>query len=577
MNTLSNFLKLLNNQEKKKFLFLIIMITLVAFSEAISIGSIIPLIKIVVDSEYIITLREFLNIEILNNASDKEFILIILASVFTLFSAKYIFVIIFYYFLHKFTFSLKYRLQTITFRNYLNKELSFFFKNNTSYLLRNITSEIDQFSVAISSYLIIVSEILIILALALLTIFTQSPVIILSLLFLTVFSFFCFKMIKKSTSKLGYERQRNIGNQLKTINDAFGLIIDIILLKKQNLFLNKFKFFSKKTNSSLFKHNFFKSLPRIIFEWVFLIIIISMLIYLIQQKDFSNSIANITFLTAIMFKLIPSFNKVFVSLQDIKFSSPVIEELNSNLLSVEKPINKNDFILKKFRFEEQVFRNIDFSYNNENYIFENLNLKIQKNKFIGIHGKSGSGKTTFINLLLGLLKPSKGEIIVNDQNIYDSLNQFQNIISYVPQDIYLIDSDIKENVSLEESENLNNHKIENIKKALQEAEFFSNNEIIDEKFLSLKVGQKGINLSGGQLQRVGIARAFYRKSQILILDEATRSLDNSTENEIIETLLKKKDELTIIMISHKIENFKYCDTIIEIKDKSILIKENHKI
>ena len=577
MNTLSNFLKLLNNQEKKKFLFLIIMITLVAFSEAISIGSIIPLIKIVVDSEYIITLREFLNLEILNNASDKEFILIILASVFTLFSAKYIFVIIFYYFLHKFTFSLKYRLQTITFRNYLNKELSFFFKNNTSYLLRNITSEIDQFSVAISSYLIIVSEILIILALALLTIFTQSPVIILSLLFLTVFSFFCFKMIKKSTSKLGYERQRNIGNQLKTINDAFGLIIDIILLKKQNLFLNKFKFFSKKTNNSLFKHNFFKSLPRIIFEWVFLIIIISMLIYLIQQKDFSNSIANITFLTAIMFKLIPSFNKVFVSLQDIKFSSPVIEELNSNLLSVEKPINKNDLILKKFRFEEQVFRNINFSYNNENYIFENLNLKIQKNKFIGIHGKSGSGKTTFINLLLGLLKPSKGEIIVNDQNIYDSLNQFQNIISYVPQDIYLIDSDIKENVSLEESENLNNHKIENIKKALQEAEFFSNNEIIDEKFLSLKVGQKGINLSGGQLQRVGIARAFYRKSQILILDEATRSLDNSTENEIIETLLKKKDELTIIMISHKIENFKYCDTIIEIKDKSILIKENHKI
>ena len=103
-----------------------------------------------------------------------------------------------------------------------------------------------------------------------------------------------------------------------------------------------------------------------------------MLIYLIQQKDFSNSIANITFLTAIMFKLIPSFNKVFVSLQDIKFSSPVIEELNSNLLSVEKPINKNDLILKKFRFEEQVFRNINFSYNNENYIFENLNLKIQK-------------------------------------------------------------------------------------------------------------------------------------------------------------------------------------------------------
>ena len=212
------------------------MITLVAFSEAISIGSIIPLIKIVVDSEYIITLREFLNLEILNNASDKEFILIILASVFTLFSAKYIFVIIFYYFLHKFTFSLKYRLQTITFRNYLNKELSFFLKNNTSYLLRNITSEIDQFSVAISSYLIIVSEILIILALALLTIFYSITCNNTFTLFLTVFFIFLFQNDKKSTSKLGYERQRNIGNQLKTINDAFGLIIDIILLKNKIFF-----------------------------------------------------------------------------------------------------------------------------------------------------------------------------------------------------------------------------------------------------------------------------------------------------------------------------------------------------
>lgn len=577
MNTLKNFLFLLNNREKKKFFWLILMITLVALAEAVSIGSIIPLIKIVVDAQYISYLKDFINIDYLNNISDKKFVVFILLTVFSLFSAKYIFVIIFYFFLHKFTFDLKLRLQTITFKNYLNKELEFFIKNNTSYLLRNITSEIDQFSVAIRSYLIIISEILIIIALASVTIFTQSGEIILTLVFLTLFSIFCFKIIKDRTSILGQERQKNIGNQLKTINDAFGLIIDIILLKKQDLFLNKFKFYSEKTNSSLFKHNFYKSLPRVIFEWIYLIIILVMLIFLVGNGNFSQSIANITFLAAIMFKLIPSFNKVFVSLQDIRFSVPVIKALDTNFFETKNiSIPKNNF-QDGFIFESQKFKNIHFNYNEENNIFENLNVQINKNNFIGIHGKSGGGKTTFVNLILGLLKPTNGEILINKKNINHNLLKFQNVISYVPQDIYLIDSNIKENVSLEEEEYLDKTKIENIKKALLEAEFFSRDNEIDDKFLSQKVGQKGINLSGGQLQRVGIARAFYRKSQILILDEATRSLDNSTENEIIETLLKKRDKLTIIMISHKIENFKHCDLIFEIKDKNIFIKDNRKL
>lgn len=302
-----------------------------------------------------------------------------------------------------------------------------------------------------------------------------------------------------------------------------------------------------------------------------------MLIFLIGNENFPKSIANITFLAAIMFKLIPSFNKVFVSLQDIRFSVPVIKELDTNFFETKNILISENNFQNEFIFENQKFENIHFNYNEENNIFENLNIQINKNNFIGIHGKSGGGKTTFINLLLGLLKPTSGEILINNKNINYNLLKFQNTISYVPQDIYLIDSNIKENVSLEEEESLDDAKIQNIKKALLEAEFFSKDKKIDDKFLSQRVGQKGINLSGGQLQRVGIARAFYRKSQILILDEATRSLDNSTENEIIETLLKKRDKLTIIMISHKIENFKHCDLIFEIKDKNISIKDNRKL
>ena len=253
---------------------------------------------------------------------------------------------------------------------------------------------------------------------------------------------------------------------------------------------------------------------------------------------------------------------------------------NSYSKVCEIPIVKSFKDLKentKFEFKNQKFKNIFFFYDEKEIILENLNFDYNKNKFIGIFGDSGGGKTTFINLLLGLLRPKKGEILINDIKSEEVLNEFQKNVSYVPQDIYLIDSDIKENVALTDGAELSYKNLEEIKIALNKAEFVSNKDLITNEILNRKVGQKGINLSGGQLQRVGIARAFYRKSQILILDEATRSLDQTTEEEIIKNLVKKKNDITIIMISHNKNNFKYCDEIYEIKNRKIIKQDNHKL
>lgn len=577
MKTLSNFFQILNFKEKRNFIFLIFMLTVVAISEAISIGSLIPLIKIILDNQYIDTFKQIFNFEIINQVPNEKFVLFIIMTVFIFFSVKYVFLIIFYFALHKFTFSLRYRLQKITFETYLSKDLKFFKDNNTSFLLRNLTTEIDQFTVAIGSYLIIISEVFVILALTSMVVFFQSTKAIMVLAGLSVFTILCFKLIKNRSSKLGIERKSNIGNQLKVVNDAFGLIIDVILFKKQDFFINKFQAFAKRTNSSMFRHNFYKSLPRVIFEWVFLAIIILMLLYLIDDENFSDSVANVTFLTAIIFKLIPSFNKIFVSYQDIRFSLPVLQEINKKFFFKKKFFPANSKINEEFKFENQEFKNVDFFYDKKNMILKDLNFNLRKNSFIGIFGDSGGGKTTFINLLLGLLNPNNGEILINGKKNQNMLDQFQKSISYVPQDIYLIDSDIKENVALIEHEELTDENLNNIKLALKEAEFFSKEDEITNEILSRRVGQKGINLSGGQLQRVGIARAFYRKSQILILDEATRSLDQATEEQIIKTLNKNKNNLTIIMISHNKNNFKYCDDLYEIKDKKITKLDNHKL
>ena len=269
--------------------------------------------------------------------------------------------------------------------------------------------------------------------------------------------------------------------------------------------------------------------------------------------------------------------KIFVSYQDIRFSLPVLQEINQKFFLRKEFIFKDSKENTKFEFKNKKFKNVFFFYDEKEIILENLNFDLNKNKFIGIFGDSGGGKTTFINLLLGLLRPKKGEILINDIKSEEVLNEFQKNVSYVPQDIYLIDSDIKENVALTDGAELSYENFEEIKIALNKAEFVSNKDLITNEILNRKVGQKGINLSGGQLQRVGIARAFYRKSQILILDEATRSLDQTTEEEIIKTLVKKKNDITIIMISHNKNNFKYCDEIYEIKNRKIIKQDNHKL
>ena len=198
MKTLKNFFQILSYKEKKSFVYLILMLSIVALSEAISIGSLIPLIKIVLDSQYIDTFKEIINMEFIYKIPNDKFSIFIITTVFLFFSIKYVFYIIFYFALHKFSFSLRYRLQKITFETYLNKDLKFYKDNNTSFLLRNLTTEIDQFTTAISSYLIIISEVLVIFGLTLMVIFFQSTKAIVVLICLTLFIIICFKIIKNN-------------------------------------------------------------------------------------------------------------------------------------------------------------------------------------------------------------------------------------------------------------------------------------------------------------------------------------------------------------------------------------------
>jgi ABC-type bacteriocin/lantibiotic exporter with double-glycine peptidase domain len=244
-----------------------------------------------------------------------------------------------------------------------------------------------------------------------------------------------------------------------------------------------------------------------------------------------------------------------------------LDSFYNNKFVLDAPKN---YKLSKINFSDQIeLKNIFFKYNNsEDYIIEDANIKIKKNEIIGVIGKNGSGKSTFCNLLLGLLKPQKGSITIDNKiDINKNYADYKKMLGFVPQKIFLINDTIKSNIMFGsenyEIKNFNLDKIKNFSKLL----FFaldSNNNLID-----YNIGEDGSTLSGGQKQRIAIARALYNETEILIMDEPSNNLDAETENKIIEDLVSSPIKRTIIIISHNRNSLKFCNNIIEIKDRKL--------
>ena len=256
-------------------------------------------------------------------------------------------------------------------------------------------------------------------------------------------------------------------------------------------------------------------------------------------------------------KIIPSFNKLAAAYQSIKYSLPSLQHIEA------LTPKRNTFSAKEQKpitFAQKIaFENIDFKYQTgTNYVFENFSFQLSKNTSLGIVGESGKGKSTLINLLLGLLNPQAGAITTDGQNISHNLKQWQSMIGYVPQSIYLLETTLRENIAFGlDEEKIDNTRVNEVIRCAQLDSFIQQPEE-----LYRPIGERGLDLSGGQVQRIGIARALYHNPEILVFDEATSALDGSTEEEVLKTIKELSKTKTIIMISHKRENLDFCNKII---------------
>jgi len=561
------FWKHLDHNSKKNF-FVILFITLLGgFLEMIGIGLIIPLLTSIVNNESHPIVGFFLNF---TNFNDNSYISIIFIFV-SFFILKNIVLSFVTFFQYKMLSQIRHIVSCKLFNNYINLNYSFFIKHNSSEITRNLTTAITQFnSYVLVPLSVFLTEFFVIIFLIFFAIAVNpigSLILFFSLL-IPVLIFFNYTKFRVKHEGINYSDNEAL--RIKYINEMMGSIRDIKLHNKENFFNSNYIKSDFLCTNAQFKLTFFSQIVKYLLE-ISLIIAIFIFIFIasIDGYSFNNIIPMLGFYALVGFKVTPSLNRMINTSQALKYGETIIDILNKEF-SRNLP-KKNEPTVQKESIEKGIFiRDLSFSYDRNNHILEKINLAIKKGDVIGITGETGSGKSTLLNLLLGFLEPSKGTIYIDNHDIRDPNISFKNLIGYVPQEIFLIDDTILNNIAFcYGHENIDLIKVN---WAIKEAGL--------EKFIKglksgikTKIGERGIKLSGGQRQRIGIARALFFGAKVLIFDEATSALDNKTEKLVMTNISRLKDKFTIILVAHRISTLQSCNKVYNLADKKLKIRK----
>ncbi len=563
---MTNFIKKilypLQYDDIKKLSFILILTVVTAFFELLGIGLIIPILNIFVGNDFLKYTKYF---DFFNNLSKEQILNIFLFSLVLIYFLKFFILRKLIYVQNEFSHKLFTKISKKIFKNYLFKNFAFHLNKNSSELIRNIQSEANLFSFGVVFPVVrFLSEILIFLSICLVLIIYEWQASIITILLMSMIGFLLLRLTNEKLKKWGRKRQFHSALTLKQLQQSFMSIREIILNNLEKIFIEKFDFHNLENAKAGRNKDTITQLPRLILELIGVTVFLILIIFLLNMgKEISEIFVIIGVFFFASTRLLPSISKIAQSVQSIKFNSTVVDLIYKELNDSNNNHRSQEFISKELVFENIVFKNVNFSYStNTKKILEDINIEIKKGDKIGVIGKTGSGKSTFLNLLSGLLEPEYGNIIVNNLEIKKNLSSWQKIIGYVPQNVSIVDESILFNITLEE--NKNRVDIKRIEDVLKIVDLYDYIYSLPNNILEF-AGENGKNFSGGQCQRLGIARALYKNTKVIVLDEATSALDEKTETKILQKLFEHED-YTIVTISHRQNSIRNCNKIFELKE-----------
>nr|WP_153736444.1 ABC transporter ATP-binding protein [Aquibacillus halophilus] len=573
---------LFNRTEKKKFLILFFMMIVAALLETIGIGLIVPFVGIVTNPDIIQNqaILAFLY-QLFNFQSTRSFIVFSVVMLLVIYVLKNLYLLLFNYAQFRVILNQQVKLSSVLFKEYLTKPYTFHLQRNTADLLRNVNGEVSKvFRGIIMSGFQLITEILVITFILVLLLITApiATLVASCLLGGSVTIFFAF--LRKKISHLGKEQQKVSGSMIKWVNQGLGASKEVKVSGKESFFINSYKGQSQiKANNSRYM-KMLEVTPRLFIETLLIsIVLITMLILVFQGTSTTGIVSTMALFAMAAFRLLPSITKVVSLITSIRYNQPALTVVYEDLfLNKEEPtkVKRNESVIinsGEKTFKDSIkLNNVSFHYpNQKEYAVKNVSLTIPIGNSVAFVGESGAGKTTIVDIILGLFKPEQGFVSVDGKDLFDEKSLWQRKIGYIPQSIFLSDDTIRGNVAF----GIVKEHIEDVEvwRALEQAQLKGFVKNLPDQ-LETKVGERGVRLSGGQRQRIGIARALYHNPEILFMDEATSALDNETEKEIMKAIDGLRGEKTLVIIAHRLSTIENCDIVFKINAGRLTEIEN---
>lgn len=573
---LKKLMVLLDQRQKRIMILLVIMMLIGAVLETAGVGMVIPVMQMVLD-EKAVAKNKYLQVlcDILHIAHDDNRTLIIV----TMLALIMIFVLknIFLFFQQKAQFKFVYTNQFATSRrmmiNFMQRPYEYYLNADTSVIQRSITSDVNNMYGLILSLLQLFSEGIVFVCLVGVSFVTDIWMTITVTVVLVAALVVIMCVLKPIMKKAGEENQDYYSGLYKWIDQSVMGVKEIKIANKENYFINEYAKCGAGYVNAVQRYNLYNATPRLLIETLAIAgMIFYMMFQLVRGTAVTDIMPQVMALGVAAMRLIPCANRINNHLTSISYFEPFFmgvsdnlqEEIRDESINYDESAYRKKVEVEKLNIEEKIeLKDIVYKYpNTEVFIFDHANMEIPIGQAVGIVGTSGAGKTTVVDILLGLLRVQQGQILADGVEVREHYQSWLKNIGYIPQTIFMIDSTIRKNVAFGfADEDIDDEKVW---RALKEAQLDEFVKGLPEG-LDTSIGERGIRISGGQRQRIGIARALFEDPEVLVLDEATSALDNETEAAIMDSINRLHGKKTLVIIAHRLQTIEKCDMVYRVE------------
>ncbi len=573
IEVIKGFSRLFDREQKKKVVLLFVMMLIGAVFEMMGVSLMLPLMTAVMNPDIIETNAIVAWVcGIFDLHSYRTFVVLCIAALIGVYIVKDSFLIFEYNMQYRFTFNNRFLVQRRLLHAYMQKDYEFYLSAKSGEILHVVQSDVGGAFGLFNTILFFATESVVSIAL-IIVVFIVSPA-------MTLFVAACLllaiviitKVVRPILRREGVSFRQNNASCNSWLVQSIQGIKEVKITNTEKYFEKNYGEAGAKVIKSQKSEAVLNNVPRLIIEMTCVCsVLLTIAIMIMTGTEVEDVVPALSVFAMAAVKLMPSANRIVGALNNISYQKPALDKLLQTLDGInnmDEEINADRESFPALELETVDMKNVSYHYpNSEEMIFEDASFTVKEGESIGIVGPSGAGKTTLVDIILGLLKPTEGDVYVNNQSIHEVYGSWLATIGYIPQSIFMLDADVRANVAFgEKADEIDEERIWKALRAAQMEDFVKKLP----KGLDTGIGERGVRLSGGQRQRIGIARALYREPKLLIFDEATSALDNDTEAAIMEAINTLKGEKTMLIIAHRLTTIEGCDKIYRVKDGKIV-------